>query len=228
MTDQSIDSKTNATPNDTLMGKLTVEFIGTFFLVLTISMVVIKASDLSIVAPLAIGFTLTAMVYAFGPISGAHFNPAVTIGLYLTQRCPRAHVGPYIATECLGALCAAALALYMRGEAEAMIEAAPTAGFIAEAVWTFLLVFVILRITSKQVEGNQWFGIVVGFTVAGGAWVMGSESGAAFNPAVWLGLAVQGKLAWSGWLIYLIAPIVGAGFAVACNQLVEPTTIEPA
>ena len=228
MLDQPIESKSQARPQDSLMGKLTVEFIGTFFLVLTISMVVIKASDLSIVAPLAIGFTLTAMVYAFGPISGAHFNPAVTVGLYLTGRCPRSHVGPYIAIECLGALCAAVLALYMRGEAESMIEAAPTAGFVAEAVWTFLLVFVIFRITSKQVDGNQWFGIVVGFTVAGGAWVMGPESGAAFNPAVWLGLAVQGKLAWTGWLIYLIAPLVGAGFAVACNQLIEPTTIEPA
>ena len=131
------------TPDDALIGKLTVEFIGTFFLVLTISMVVIKAADLSIVAPLAIGFTLTAMVYAFGPISGAHFNPAVTIGLYLTGRCPRAHVGPYIVAECLGGVTAAVLALYMRGEAEAMLEAVPTAGFVAEAVWTFLLVFVI-------------------------------------------------------------------------------------
>lgn len=213
--------------DETLVAKLFAEFLGTFFLVLTISMVVVQAADLSIVAPLAIGLTLTALVYAFGPISGAHFNPAVTIGLYLAGRHPKAQVAPYLLAECVGGLAAAVLALYLRGEAQEMVSPAAGAGFVAEAVWTFLLVCVILQITSARNGGNQWFGIVVGTTVAGGAYVMGSVSGAAFNPAVWLGLAVEGKLGWDHWWIYILAPITGCVLAAACQQVLEPNESKP-
>ncbi|MCH2135491.1 MAG: aquaporin family protein [Phycisphaerales bacterium] len=216
--------------DESLMAKLFAECLGTFFLLLTISMVVIQAADLSIVAPLAIGFTLTALVYAFGPISGAHFNPAVTLGLYFAGRHPKSQVAPYLVAECVGALLAAFVALYLRGQAQEMVSPEPAAGFVAEGIWTFLLVCVILQITSKRNDGNQWFGIVVGTTVAGGAYVMGSVSGAAFNPAVWLGLAIEGKLGWEHWWIYIFAPIVGGGLAAACQCVLEPgeaTPIEP-
>jgi aquaporin Z len=216
------DSTSNAAA-DPMLPKLTAEFIGTFFLVLTIAMVVVQAAHLSIVAPLAIGCTLTALVYAFGPISGAHFNPAVTIGLHLAGRVEKAQVAPYLVAQCLGGVCAAVLALWIRGEALIVVDPAPAAGFVAEALWTFLLVCVILQITSKRNAGNQWFGIVVGATIAGGAWVMGSESGAAFNPAVWLGLALEGKLAWSDWWIYILAPIAGCFVAAAVQPILEPS-----
>ena len=205
-----------------LLSRLIAEYLGTFFLVLAISMVVIQASDLALIAPLAIGVTLVALVYAFGPISGAHFNPAVTISLYLAGRHPKGEVAPYLVAECLGASMAAILSMYLKGEAAAMVNPEAAPGFIAEAIWTFLLVCVILQITSKRNAGNQWFGLVVGTTVAGGAWAMGSISGAAFNPAVWLGLALEGKLAWGDWWIYTIAPLAGGGIAAAVQGVLEP------
>ena len=217
--------------DDRLMPKLVVEAIGTFFLLLTIAMLVIgvhgQSPNAGLVIPIGIGVTLTALVFAFGPISGAHFNPAVTIGLYLAGRCPKAHVAPYLVAECIGAAAAAIVALQLRSVPEAAFEPAHAAGFAAEAIWTFLLVCVILQITSKRNSNNQWFGIVVGATVGGGAYVMGPDSGAAFNPAVYLGLALDGVLAWSDWWIYIGGPILGGCVAAAVQPIIEPGTKDP-
>lgn len=205
------------------MPQLVAEYLGTFFLVLTISMVAVNAPlHLTQTAPIAIGLALTALVYAFGPISGAHFNPAVTIGLYLAGRHPKAQVAPYIVAECLGAGMAAIIAMYLNGTAEAPMTPSAAPGFIAEGLWTFLLVCVILQITSKRNAGNQWFGLVVGLTIAGGAYAMGGVSGAAFNPAVWLALALEGALRWADWWIFVIAPCVGGGLAAAVQGVLEP------
>lgn len=218
-------------PTEGLMPKLVVEAIGTFFLLLTIAMLVLGAGDAGehagLVIPVGIGLVLTVLVFAFGPISGAHFNPAVTIGLYLAGRCPKAHVAPYLVAECIGAVAAAFVALQLRTVPEAAFEPAHAAGFAAEAIWTFLLVCVILQITSKRNAGNQWFGIVVGATVAAGAYVMGPDSGAAFNPAVYLGLALDGVLAWSDWWIYLGGPILGGCVAAAVQPIIEPGDAVP-
>lgn len=218
-------------PTEGLMPKLVVEAIGTFFLLLTIAMLVLGAADAGehagLVIPVGIGLVLTALVFAFGPISGAHFNPAVTIGLYLAGRCPKAHVAPYLVAECIGATAAAFVALQLRTVPDAALEPAHAAGFAAEAIWTFLLVCVILQITSKRNAGNQWFGIVVGTTVAAGAYVMGPDSGAAFNPAVYLGLALDGVLAWSDWWLYIGAPILGGCLAAAVQQIIEPSEVGP-
>jgi len=218
-------------PTEGLMPKLVVEAIGTFFLLLTIAMLVLGAADAGehavLVIPVGIGLVLTALVFAFGPISGAHFNPAVTIGLYLAGRCPKAHVAPYLVAECIGATAAAFVALQLRTVHDAAFEPAHAAGFAAEAIWTFLLVCVILQITSKRNSNNQWFGIVVGTTVAAGAYVMGPDSGAAFNPAVYLGLALDGVLAWSDWWIYIGGPILGGCLAAAVQQIIEPSEVGP-
>ncbi len=207
-----------------LIPKLTAEFLGTFFLALTISMVAVQTPGMDgALIPVAIGLTLAALVYAFGPISGAHFNPAVTIGLYLAGRHPKAQVAPYIVAECLGAAMAAILAIYL-GSVDGITPkaVAATPGLIAEGLWTFLLVCVILQITSKRNEGNQWFGMVVGLTILGGAYVMGPVSGAAFNPAVWIALCLEGALAWSDWLVFVVAPCVGGGLAAAAQGVLEP------
>ena len=207
----------------TLLARLVVEFLGTFFLLLTISMVVVKAADLSIIAPLPIGLVLMVLVYAGGPISGAHYNPAVTIGFSLAGRSPWREALPYIVAQVIGALVAALVAMSLRGQAHHMVEPVVADGFIAEALWTFLLMFVILQVTSKRNAGNQWFGLAIGMTVAGGAWAVGPLSGAVFNPAVWAGLALAGKLAWNDWLLYILAPLAGVIVAVGVDWVTSRT-----
>src|SRR5471030_3271354 len=97
------------------MKKYLVEFIGTFFLVLTIGMTVIDPVVAVGFAPLAIGAALMVMIYAGGHVSGAHYNPAVTLAVWLRGRCATADVIPYWVSQILGALAAAALALYLKG-----------------------------------------------------------------------------------------------------------------
>ena len=208
----------------TLTARLAVEFMGTFFLLLTISMVVVKAADLAIIAPLPIGLVLMVLVYVGGPISGAHYNPAVTIGFSLAGRSPWREALPYIVAQVIGALVAALVAMSFRGQAQNMVEPAIADGFIAEALWTFLLMYVILQVTSKRNVGNQWYGMVIGMTVAGGAWAVGPLSGAVFNPAVWAGLSLAGKLAWNDWLLYILAPLAGVIVAVGVDWITSQTS----
>ena len=210
----------------TLIARLAVEFLGTFFLLLTISMVVVKAADLSIIAPLPIGVVLLVLVYAGGPISGAHYNPAVTLCLCMTNRARWRDALPYILVQFLGAVIAALVAMAILGTAEQMVQPEVTVGFAAEAIWSFLLVYVILQVTSQRQLGNQWFGFVIGMTVAGGAWAMGPVSGAVFNPAVWFGLAIEHKLNWDHWWLYVFAPITGGVIAVAFDWLTSQTVSE--
>ena len=85
------------------IAKYVVEFIGTFFLVFTVGMT-LKSPDLSALAPLAIGSALMVMVYAGGHVSGAHYNPAVTLGVFIRGKCPTADVVPYMAAQVFGAV----------------------------------------------------------------------------------------------------------------------------
>ncbi|MCH2134781.1 MAG: aquaporin family protein [Phycisphaerales bacterium] len=220
-----MSADTNPVP--TLPARLAVEFVGTFFLLLTITMVVVKAADLSIIAPLPIGLVLIALVYAGGPISGAHYNPAVTVGFSLSGRFPWREAIPYIAAQCAGSLSAALVAMSFRGQAETMVEPAIADGFVAEAIWTFLLMFVILQVTAPRNAGNQWFGVAIGMTVAAGAWAVGPTSGAVFNPAVWAGLSLAGKLAWMDWWLYILAPLAGVIVAVGVDVITSRTAPRP-
>src|SRR5499425_2559827 len=122
------------------MNKYIAEFIGTFFLVLTIGCTVVGAGT-GVIAPLAIGAALMVMVYAGGHISGGHYNPAVTLGVYLRGRCPFRDVIPYWIAQFAGAAAAAELVIFLKGE---MGSAGPdpniVKALIAEFLFTFALV----------------------------------------------------------------------------------------
>jgi len=124
------------------MRKFVMEFIGTFFLVLTIGF---SIPAIGAWAPLAIGVILTVMVYAGGHISGAHYNPAVTIGVWLRKKCSLQEVPLYIAAQLLGGVLAGFSVLYTTGvRPSASPLGDPLASFIVEFLFTFALVFVVL------------------------------------------------------------------------------------
>lgn len=198
------------------VAKLVVEFIGTFFLVFTVGMTV-KSPDAAALAPLAIGSALMIMVYAGGHISGGHYNPAVTLGVTLRGKCTWADAIAYWVAQGLAAVVAAACVLFIKGTASG--GAPPPAGpatyntaawFLAEFLFTFALVFVVLNsATAKGTEGNSFYGLAIGFTVMVGAFAVGPVSGGAFNPAVGVGVTVMRLANLTHLIVYLIADFLG-------------------
>ena len=137
-------------------------------------------------APLAIGSVLMTMIYAGGHISGAHYNPAVTLALWMRGRCPTQEVPGYIVAQVVAAVAAAIFVLFLKGHPT--IKAAEpdiVRALAAEFVFTFALAYVVLNVaTAKGTEGNSFYGLAIGFLVLVGAISVGWVSGAAFNPAV--------------------------------------------
>jgi len=197
------------------MKKYLVEFIGTFFLVFVIGMTVI-APGAGNLAPIAIGATLMVMIYAGGHISGAHFNPAVTIAVWLRGKCTTADVPRYIISQIVAANAAAFAALYLKGNPELTpgeIKVAPA--LLAEFLGTFALAWVVLNVaTAKSTAGNSNYGLAIGFTVVAMAFAVGGISGGAFNPAVAVGITLMNLVKFSQIWIHLVADFAG-GIAAA-------------
>jgi aquaporin Z len=192
------------------MKKVLVEFIGTFFLVLTIGLAVLSPT-LGSFAPIAIGFVLIAVIYAGGPISGAHYNPAVTLAVFLAKKCTLRESIHYLGAQLLAGVLAACGALYMTGVTGSppVLEMGPA--FLAEVIFTFALVFVILMVAfSKTSKGNQYFGLAIGFTVMAGAYAVGAISGGVFNPAVAVALNIMSLSEWSMMGLYLGSQLIGS------------------
>lgn len=206
------------------MNKYLVEFIGTFFLVLTIGMTVIDPGGAGAMAPLAIASALMVMVYAGGHISGAHYNPAVTIAVFLRGKCAAKDVVPYMVAQCAAAAAAAGLVLYFKSGAT-IVPMTPVVvpALLAEFLFTFALAWVVLNVaTAKANAGNSHYGLAIGFIVLAGAYAVGSISGGAFNPAVAIGLGVMGIVKWADLWIHLVADIAGGvAAAVAFKALVK-------
>ena len=143
------------------MNKYLVEFIGTFFLVLTIGMTVIDPVVAVGFAPLAIGSALMIMVYAGGHVSGGHYNPAVTLAVWLRGRCPATDVPVYWISQVLGAAAAAFIATYLKGNPTLTPkEVAVIPALIAEFIGTFALAYVVLNVaTAKATAGNSNYGV---------------------------------------------------------------------
>ena len=208
------------------MKKYLTEMIGTFFLVFTVCL---AAGGGSPMAALAIGAVLMVMVYMGGPISGAHYNPAVSISLLLSGKLPAADLVPYLVAQFAGAIAAAATAAWITGTAFApapSAEASLMKALAVEVFYTFALSIVVLNVaTSKRSAGNSYFGLAIGFTIAAAAVAGGPISGGAFNPAVGLGtilvsaVAGQGSLG-NAWL-YVVGPILGGAMASAAFALQE-------
>ena len=206
------------------MKKYVVEFIGTFFLVFTIGNVSI-ASDLGHFGPLAIATVLTAVIYAGGHISRAHYNPAITVGFLIRGRCEFRDVVPYIVAQVAAAIAAGSLVLFVKGTSAA--EAVTITGkipqvILVEMLFTFALAFVIFNVgTAKATAGNSFYGIAIGAVVLGGILAVSDISGAVFNPAVAVGIAVMGMLSWSNLWVFLLANVIGASFAAIVFRFVS-------
>lgn len=202
------------------MNKYAVEFIGTFFLVFTVGMVSIDPGA-GALAPLAIGSALAVMIYAGGHISGGHYNPAVTLAVWLRGKASRGDALAYMTAQILAGAAAALVVLYLKDNSatSAAIESGPA--LVAEFLFTFALAFVVLNVaTAKSTEGNSYFGFAIGFTVLVGAYAVGSVSGGVFNPAVAVGITIMGLSELSNIWIYLVATLLGgAAAALAFKSL---------
>lgn len=203
------------------------EFIGTFFLVLTIGLTVMGGSQF---APLAIGCSLMIMVYMGGHVSGAHYNPAVTLAVFLRGKLPAAEIGTYWAAQVAGALVAALAANYMAGKSFAPAPAANAGAMqalLVEVLYTFALALVVLNsATAAKTAGNSFYGLAIGFTLAVAVFAGGPISGGAFNPAVGLGPtiahATMGGGSWAHLWLYIVGPLAGGALAAFVFQLQEP------
>lgn len=196
------------------MNKYLVELIGTFFLVATIGCSVI-GNGAGNLAPLAIGSALMVMIFAGGHISGGHYNPAVTLGVWLRGSCESADVPGYMVSQVAGAGAAVLAVKYLKaGAVVAPMSLAVGPALLAEFLFTFALVYVVLNVaTAKETSGNSFYGLAIGMTVLTGAYAVGNISGGAFNPAVAIGICAMGLTAWSSIWIYLLANFAGAAVA---------------
>ena len=172
-------------------GKAIMELVGTAVLVLTIQLAVSSGSDL---APAAIGLGLMVIVYAGAPISGAHYNPAVSLAIMLRGKMDVPAMIIYWIAQLLGGWLGAVVGGTIAGGSYNVVSAGAgvtaTQAFEAEIVFTFILCFVVLGVaTNSAAANNSYFGAAIGLTVTAGAISVGGISGGAFNPAVALGLA---------------------------------------
>lgn len=205
------------------MNKYLVELIGTFFLVLTVGCTVL-AGGTGVIPPLAIGAALMVMIFAGGHVSGGHYNPAVTLGVWVRGRCDTKDVGPYMVSQVIGASLAAAAVKYLRQSAQ-ITPMVPAVGpvLLAEFLFTFALVFVVLNTaTAKGTSGNSFYGLAIGMTVMTGAFAVGDISGGAFNPAVAVGISIIGLSAWSNLWLYLVANFLGGYAAALAFKAINP------
>jgi len=215
--------------DEALGRRMVTEFIGTFILVFTVCCTVLQNASL---APLAIGAALMVSVYAGGHISGGHYNPAVSLAVYLRGRLSRRELVPYWIAQLIAQLIAAAAA-----SGVAVFVVNPTtrhahdytgralfAALVVEFVFTFVLAFVVLNVaTSKDHPDNSFYGLAIGFTVLVGAVAVGGISGGAFNPAVALGASIAGLLNWANFWIYLVGCLTGGVLAAGLFMYLNPT-----
>jgi aquaporin Z len=206
------------------MNKYIAEFIGTFFLVLTIGCTGIGAGS-GVIAPLAIGAVLMVMVFAGGHISGAHYNPAVTVAVLIRGKVKGGDVLPYLVAQLAGAAVASLTVAKCLRAGATVTAIAPNIGpaLLAEFLFTFALAYVVLNAaTAEGTSGNSFYGLAIGMTVMTGAFAVGDISGGAFNPAVAFGLCVLGIASWANIWIYLVADFAAAIVAALVFLAVNP------
>lgn len=194
------------------MNKYLTEFIGAFFLILVIGMTG---------NPLAIGAILMVMIYMGGNISGGHYNPAVTLGVFMRGKIDAKDMIMYWVFQLLGAIIAAFIVFVLTAKT---MQVVPAVGrdfikvLLCEILGTFALVSVVLNVaTTKKAAGNSYYGLAIGFTVLACAFTFGPVSGGAFNPAVALGPQIVDAIKGGGSIAYSWLYIVGcfAGGAIA-------------
>lgn len=208
------------------MRKLITEFIGTFFLVLTIGLVVYANQPAGIIA---IGICLMIMVYMGGSVSGAHYNPAVSTALLIAKKMDAKDYLPYVLSQCAGSTLAAFTSYFLVGKTFAVAPGAGigmTQALLVEVLYTFALALVVLNVAcSDRTSGNSYFGLAIGGTVMAAAYAGGGISGGAFNPAVGIGPTIADATIGGGifsnvWL-YIAGPVVGAVLAALVFKVQE-------
>lgn len=227
---------------DNVSAKYLTEFIGTFFLVLTIGLTVTQGVAM---APLAIGCALMIMVYMGGHVSGGHYNPAVSLAAALRGAMPKADLIPYWIVQIAGALAAAFVVSVVIVPAEATADAAAISNYfgpapgaayslsspgpwIVEILFTFALALVVLQTaTSAGTKGNSFYGLAIGFTVVVAAFAGGGISGGAFNPAVGIGPNAISQFlggnegAIQNAVLHVVGPLIGGALAALVFAIQE-------
>ncbi len=206
------------------MSRYLTELVGTFFLVLTIGLTAMNGTPF---APIAIGSVLMAMVYMGGRISGAHYNPAVSVAVLIRGKMEARDVIPYVLSQITGAILASLAVMVIVGETFAPAPA-PDAGLVvvllSEGLFTFALSLVVLNVaTDDATAGNSYYGLAIGFTVLVGTFAVEGISGGVFNPAVGTGPILVDALAGDGgfdqlW-IYWVGPLLGSVAAAGVYDL---------
>ena len=210
--------------------KLVTELVGTFLFVSVIAL----SGPTGSLAPLAIGSALMAMVYMGGHVSGAHYNPAVSFGVFLRRKIGATEMLTYWAVQLVGAALAFVVGFMLSGHSPGIHPGPKVEVFQAlgiEILFTAALVLVVLNVAlAKALQGNSFYGLAIGFTIAAAIFVGGPISGGAFNPAVGLGATLGSAMfAGSGWSdtwIYVVGPFVGAAIGAGIHGL--QTGREPA
>jgi len=217
--------------------KASVEFMGTYLLVHAIIFSVNFGKEL---AALAIGSTLMVCIYTWGHVSGGHFNPAVSTGLFISGRMWWGHWLMYMLSQIFGGLVSGLIAVAIcenrAHDTFAEIRFDGDEGLWTECLWTFLLVTVVLNTAASRSPGykdNSFFGLAIGFTVVCGAIAVGPFSGGAFNPAVATGLnigrsQIDGvKFNLRGWILALLFEMIGGFLAGVLFRLTEQAEVQP-
>jgi len=206
-----------------LRAKLVTEFTGTFVFLSVIAL----AGHAGALAPLAIGMALAAMVYMGGHVSGAHYNPAVSFGLFLRGAVPGRVMAAYWGVQLVAAALAFSFGYAISGLTPGIhpgIGVHWYSALAAEIALTTALVLVVLNVAATpQTAGNSFYGLAIGFTVAAGAFAVGPISGAAFNPAVGFGATLGAALfangSWTNLWLYLVGPLAGAAIAAGIHRM---------
>ena len=206
------------------MSRYVTELVGTFFLVLTIGLTAMNGTPF---APIAIGSVLMAMVYMGGRISGAHYNPAVSVAVLIRGKMEARDVIPYVLSQITGAILASLAVMVIVGNTFAPAPAAE-AGLVqvllSEGLFTFALSLVVLNIAADDATAdNDCYGLAIGLIVLAGVFAVGPTSGGVFNPAVGTGPILVDALAGDGgfnqlW-IYWVGPLLGGVAAAGVYDL---------
>eukprot|EP00747_Dinoflagellata_sp_TGD_P125962 gnl/TRDRNA2_/TRDRNA2_174230_c4_seq12.p1 gnl/TRDRNA2_/TRDRNA2_174230_c4~~gnl/TRDRNA2_/TRDRNA2_174230_c4_seq12.p1 ORF type:complete len:493 (-),score=110.22 gnl/TRDRNA2_/TRDRNA2_174230_c4_seq12:107-1474(-) len=212
--------------------KYVAEFVGTFLLVFTIGCNVLTGS--AVWAATSIASVLMVSIYALGGVSGANFNPAVSLTLWLSVKLDAMNLGIYCATQIVAGIAAGFSYYALLGEAFTL---APTKGFawwqagLAEVLYTFMLCFVVLNVacSKKHAGKNQFYGLAIGFVIVAGGYGAGHISGGCFNPAVAFGIDVSSAHLGFGWaLAYTGFEVLGAALAAFLFRVCRPEDFDEA
>jgi len=212
-----------------MSAKCLAEFIGTFMLVFTVGCNVLAGS--ATWAATSIACVLMVCIYALGGVSGANFNPAVSLALGLSDKLPWMDVGAYICVQMVAG-CVAGLAYFAMLQDAFRLEPAKDYGWweagAAEVLYTFMLCFVVLNVAASEAHAgkNQFYGLAIGFVIVAGGYAAGHISGGCFNPAVAAGIDIAGWVAGKGkpfWCFpYAAYEAVGAALAAGAFRVVRP------